>query len=59
MVVPDKYPQWNFMGFGLSLGWGCCHGFLPLDSKFVSIMCQAQMVSTRDNDIYTGLAFGE
>jgi hypothetical protein len=31
-----------------------CRGSLPLDSKFVSIVCPAQMVSTGDNEIYTG-----
>jgi hypothetical protein len=29
-------------------------GSLPSDSKFVSIVCQARMVSTRDNGIYIG-----
>jgi hypothetical protein len=29
-------------------------GSLPPDSKFVSIMCSARMVSTGDNRIYTG-----
>jgi hypothetical protein len=29
-------------------------GSLPLDSKFVSIVCRARMVSARDNKIYTG-----
>jgi hypothetical protein len=34
-------------------GWAY-RGSLPPDSKFVSIMCRARMVSTRDNRIYTG-----
>jgi hypothetical protein len=31
-----------------------CRSSLPLDSKFVSIVCRSRMVSTRDNEIYTG-----
>jgi hypothetical protein len=30
-----------------------CRGSLPSDSKFLSIVCRARMVSTRDNEIYT------
>jgi hypothetical protein len=32
-----------------------CRGSLPPDSKFVSIVCRARMVSTGDNGIYSGL----
>jgi hypothetical protein len=32
-----------------------CRGSLPPDSKFVSIVCRARMVSTGDNRFYTGL----
>jgi hypothetical protein len=31
-----------------------CRGSLPSDSKFVSIVCRAWMVSSGDNEIYTG-----
>jgi hypothetical protein len=30
-------------------------GSLPPHSKFVSIVCQARMISAGDNEIYTGL----
>jgi hypothetical protein len=32
------------------VGQGC----LPPDNNFLSIVCRARMVSTRDNEIYTG-----
>jgi hypothetical protein len=31
-----------------------CRGSLPPNSKFLSIVCRARMVSKRDNEIYTG-----
>jgi hypothetical protein len=31
-----------------------CRGFLPLTSKFLSVMCQIRMVGTRDTRMYTG-----
>jgi hypothetical protein len=48
--------------FCSSCRWSCwrsgtkhgCRGSLPPDSKFLSIVCRARMISTRDNGIYTG-----
>jgi hypothetical protein len=46
-----------FHGCFLSLNAWNVTGSLPPDSKFVSIVCRARMVSTGGNEIYTGSCY--
>jgi hypothetical protein len=54
MNISTIIPTLELYGFWLKLGLGLLSRFCTGDSKFVSIVCRDQMVSTIDNDIYTG-----